>query len=145
MRKKKQEKLYPEEKVLAINYVEINQHKGKLFKVTSNKCGKCGHRASDFQGNKNKLKGNNNKGSPRFDGEFNNCGKGATGRLGVGQRRKMKNMTSTNSLWVPHYMDNSHKVTTNNTPKNVWETEVCHRISHTQRKLLPMLNNARLM
>ena len=77
---KKQEKPGPEEKVLELNSREKKQYKnGKFFKETCNKCGKYGHRASDWWGNDNK--GNDNRNDNKnnmkscFNGECNNCGK----------------------------------------------------------------------
>ena len=64
-----------EEKVLELNSGKRNQNKGKLFKVTCNKCGKCGHRASDCWGNENKVNENKNNRKPCFNGAFNNRGK----------------------------------------------------------------------
>ena len=45
---KKQEKLYPEEKVILRSDRENNQHKSNFFKGTYNTCDKYGHKASDF-------------------------------------------------------------------------------------------------
>ena len=51
-------------KVIALNTRGGNQHKGNFFKGKCNKCGKYGHRASYFWGNKNKISKNKNKGNP---------------------------------------------------------------------------------
>ena len=39
---------------------------------------------------------------------------------------KRKTMTSTASLWEPHYVDKSKKTKKKKILKNGWETEVCH-------------------
>ena len=77
---KTQEKTEPEDKVLALNSVGNKQNKnGKFFKSECNKCGKYGHRASDFWVNINKVNDNRNNSKnnrkPLFNGEGGNCGK----------------------------------------------------------------------
>ena len=59
---------YPEQKVIALNVGEINQHKVKFFKGSCKKCGKYGHIASVLWGDKNKVNENKNKVKHRFDG-----------------------------------------------------------------------------
>ena len=80
---KAQEHFFPEEKVLSLNSGEnkFNNKNGKLFQGESNKCGKYGHRASDYWGNSNKVNDNinyNKNIKPRFNRECNNCVKNST-------------------------------------------------------------------
>ena len=78
---KTQEKIEPEDKVLALNARENkwNSNNGKLLKVKCNKCGKYVHRASGCLVNSNKVNDNRNKNKnnrkPCFNGECNNFGK----------------------------------------------------------------------
>ena len=61
-RNKTQEKIEPEDKVVALNSREnkCNNNNGKLFKVECNKCGKYDHIDSYFWRNSNKVNDNRN-------------------------------------------------------------------------------------
>ena len=53
-------------------------------------------------------------------------GKRLTERLVVELRRNNNNITSTTSLWDPHYLEKSQKMKKKNTLKNVWDTAAHH-------------------
>ena len=78
--RKIQEKAEPEQNFLALNPGEnkMSNKNGNFFKVECNKCGKYGHRASDYWGSSYKndnINGNKTARNPRFNGECKNYGK----------------------------------------------------------------------
>ena len=126
---------------------KINNKNGKFFKVECNICGKYGHRASDYWGNRNKndnINGNKTARKPRFNGNATTEVKEDTGLLIVGRRReKIKIMTSTTSSREPHSMYKFKKITLKKISKNGLETAERHHTLHIRRKTCQMSKNAR--